>query len=91
MPPFVAQEPNSECATSTKPAWTCECCQATFTTNECIRVRSAEGELVPVHTCLLGSVEWWYDQKTNRYMLVTPRGVKPGQLPVWWVCRDMNE
>lgn len=68
--------------------WPCQNCGATFNSSEAIRVRSAQGRLVPIHTCMLRRVEFWFDFVTRSYLLVTPFSERPGEVALWWGCDD---
>lgn len=44
---------------------------------------------MPVHTCMLRRIEFWFDSATQAYLLVTAKSVKPGDAPLWWGCADV--
>jgi hypothetical protein len=66
--------------------WTCRNCGELFGSSEAIRLRSNHGYLLPIHTCMLQRVEFWFDGCTQSYLLVTPFNERPGEARMWWGC-----
>lgn len=43
---------------------------------------------MPIHTCMLRRVEFWFDRVTRSYLLVTPFSERPGEAKLWWGCDE---
>jgi hypothetical protein len=71
--------------------WPCRNCGKSFGSDEAIRVRSNHGYLLPIHTCMLQRVEFWFDGATKSYLLVTPFNERPGEARLWWGCDDPSK
>ena len=64
--------------------WYCRHCDDYFTSDDAIRVRGAQGDLLPIHTCMLKVVEFCYNAAIGTYKLASTTNVRPGHARVWW-------